>query len=59
MASHKDTQNRKLGSSEAEITHNHSVAKSQVDKTRFRAQKVSESADPFVSGKLPIQADRY
>lgn len=59
MASPQDTANRKAGSSEVEISHNHKVAASQRDKTAFRADKVAQDADPFASGRLPIQEDRY
>jgi hypothetical protein len=52
MASSIDTANRKAGSSQAEISHNHAVAHSQGEKSSFRAHKVALSADKFNPSRL-------
>ena len=59
MASKQDTANRVAGCNQDQIIHNHKVAVAQVEKTNFRVQKVAVDADPFASGRLPIQEDRY
>lgn len=59
MASQQDTQNRKSGSSQSSEDFNLKIANSQRDKTNFRAHKTAASADPFASGRLNIQEDRY
>lgn len=59
MASSKDTADRLAGSSSYEAAFNEGMAKVQRDKTAFRAQNVAKDADPFASGRLPIEQDRY
>lgn len=47
MASKQDTQSRKYGSDDSQITHNHILAMQQHEKSGIRAQKVALSADKF------------
>lgn len=59
MASSIDTANRKAGSNVTQMDFNVKVATGQRDKTAFRADKVSASADPYKSGVMPVKEDRY
>lgn len=59
MASAQDNANRKNGNDESQISFNQNMAEAQRDKTTFRANSVARTADPFASGRLNIQEDRY
>lgn len=59
MASSADRESLKNGNSQYEAAFNEGMAKVQRDKTSFRANNVARSADPFASGRLPIEEDRY
>lgn len=52
MASHQDTISRKLGGDQSHMTHNHSIARSQNEKTGLRAQKVALSADKYNPARI-------
>lgn len=53
MASSADNANRKAGSDESQMAWNESKAAEQRDKTSFRAQSVSASADKFNPNRIP------
>ena len=52
MASSQDTAHRRGGSDESQMSFNASVANAQKEKTLFRAQKVSLSADKYNPNRI-------